>query len=300
MNPETTVWLEGAELEKFLERIKGVLSPGDFALVQGMANTLRLLVSMLQAAKASIKRLREMVFGSKTESTSKVLDDEPEAEGKGKETGTEDPPETAEEPAPVKVKRKGHGRNGKDDYPGAKKTFISHESLHHGDRCPCCEKGKVYKELHPGIFILFRGQAPIVADLFEQEKLRCNACGEVFTAKLPDGVGEKKYDPTAGSMLALMKYGCGFPFFRFERLQGSVGIPLPASTIWEVLARIAPMIRPVFGELLRLAAQGQVLYIDDTRMKILGLLKEIAERKLLTVGADEDKDAEDEVKGAEC
>jgi len=40
------------------------------------------------------------------------------------------------------------------------------------------------------------------------QKLRCNLCSVVFTAKQPAGVdAEEKYDPTVGSMIALLKYG---------------------------------------------------------------------------------------------
>ncbi len=39
--------------------------------------------------------------------------------------------------------------------------------------------------------------APLSATVYEQERLRCNLCGEVFTAPAPDGVGSEKYDETA-------------------------------------------------------------------------------------------------------
>jgi hypothetical protein len=48
-------------------------------------------------------------------------------------------------------------------------------------------------------------------------------------------VGAKKYDATAGSMIALLKYGTGMPFHRAEKLQESLGIPLPASTQWDMV-----------------------------------------------------------------
>jgi hypothetical protein len=287
MNPQISVWLDGVMLDGFLDRMKAVLPPVDYEMVKGMADTLRVLTSMLQAARTSIRRLREMVFGPKTEKTSEVLKDSPEAT-------PENPPETEEEPAPVKKKKKGHGRNGRDDYPGGKKTRIAHESLKHGDLCPCCKRGRVYAVGNPGIFIFFKGQAPILAELFEQEKLRCNGCGEVFTAKLPEGIGEEKYDPTAGSMLALMKYGSGFPLYRFEKLQGNLGIPLPAATQWDVLAKVAERIGPIFGVLIRLAAQGKVLYTDDTVMRILEVSKSMIQRKLLP--KPEDEEDEDEAK----
>jgi hypothetical protein len=117
------------------------------------------------------------------------------------------------------------------------------------------------------------GQAPIAATVYELERLRCNLCGEIFEAAAPASVGEKKYDETAAAMIALLKYGSGVPFYRLEGLEASLGIPLPASTQWEIVEEIAAPIRPAFDELLRQAAQGEVFYNDDTRMKILALAR---------------------------
>jgi len=33
-------------------------------------------------------------------------------------------------------------------------------------------------------------------------------------------------------MIALLKYACGLPFHRIEKLQKNLGIPLPAATQW--------------------------------------------------------------------
>ena len=55
-------------------------------------------------------------------------------------------------------------------------------------------------------------------------------------AEPPEGAGEKKYDATVGSMIALLKYGSGMPFNRAEKLQEGLGIPLPASTQWDIVA----------------------------------------------------------------
>jgi hypothetical protein len=52
-----------------------------------------------------------------------------------------------------------------------------------------------------------------------------------------------------------------------------VGIPLPASTQWEIVAETAEVIRPAFEELIRQVAQGEVFYNDDTSMKILALAR---------------------------
>ena len=118
---------------------------------------------------------------------------------------------------------KGHGRNGADAYTGAEKVVVRHESLQPGDPCPKCEEGTVYETGRPGVLVRLVGQAPIQAKVYELQKLRCNLCGEVFTAQAPEGVGAEKYDATAGSMIALLKYGSGMPFNRMEGLQGEPG-----------------------------------------------------------------------------
>lgn len=91
------------------------------------------------------------------------------------------------------------------------------------------------------------GQAPLKTTVFEMERLRCNACGEMFTAEQPDRVGPDKYDATAVAMIALLKYGTGLPFKRLEKLESQFGMPLPAATQWELVAAAAKPLRPVFG-----------------------------------------------------
>ncbi|MCP4237729.1 MAG: IS66 family transposase, partial [Aestuariibacter sp.] len=100
-------------------------------------------------------------------------------------------------------------------------------------------------------------------------------CGEIFIADTPPGIGEEKYDAASAAMIALLKYGSGMPFNRLEQLQGSCGIPLPASTQWEIAEQMADQIYPVYPELIRQAAQGDVIYNDDTTMKILALMQNI-------------------------
>jgi hypothetical protein len=115
------------------------------------------------------------------------------------------------------------------------------------------------------------GQAPLTATVYERERLQCNLCNEVFTAQAPPGLGEAKYDETAVSTLGLLKYGTGMPFARLAGLQRHYEIPLPESTQYEILQEAALVFRPVFDELIRRAAQGEVLHNDDTAMKILAL-----------------------------
>ena len=118
------------------------------------------------------------------------------------------------------------------------------------------------------------GQAPLAATVYELDRLRCNLCGEVFTAEEPEGVGPEKYDETTAAMIALLKYGSGMPFYRLEKLEHLLGIPLPASTQWEIVKEAAEVMKAARDELIRQAAQGEVLHNDDTSMRVLHLARE--------------------------
>jgi hypothetical protein len=60
-------------------------------------------------------------------------------------------------------------------------------------------------------------------------------------------------------MIAQLKYGSGTPFYRLEHLERQLGIPLLAATQWKVVAEAAELIKPARDELIRQAAQGEVL-----------------------------------------
>jgi transposase len=188
-----------------------------------------------------------------------------------------EPPETPaaeNDSEPASDKTPGHGRNGSSSYTGANKVAVPHSTLHAGDACPGCEKGKVYPQKEPRTLVRIVGQAPLAATVYELDRLRCNLCGEVFTAQEPEGVGPEKYDETTAAMIALLKYGSGTPFYRLEKLEHLLGIPLPASTQWEIVEEAAEVIKPARDELIRQAAQGEVLHNDDTSMRVLHLARE--------------------------
>src|SRR6202163_930006 len=91
--------------------------------------------------------------------------------------------------------------------------------------------------------------------------------------------GTEKYDETAVAMMAVLKYGTGAPFKRLERLQGQLGMPLPATTQWELMEAAAKLIRRALEELIRQAAQGSVMHNDDTSMRILRLAREPGDKR---------------------
>lgn len=255
--------LSAEELLAILDHAKTeALSEAEHAKLKAAVDTLAFLTQELQSKRVSIDRLRRLLFGAPTEKTEDVLGEDVQGSEK-KEPG-----------AGEKKKRPGHGRNGASAFTGAKRVRTAHPSLAPGQQCPCCERGRVYVMAEPERLVRITGMAPLGATVYEQEKLRCNGCGEVFTAPAPAGVGEEKYDETATAMVAMLKYGAGMPFYRTERLQKSMGIPLPAATQWELVRDGAKELVDVHEALVRQAAQGEVLYNDDTTMKVLSLTPE--------------------------
>jgi transposase len=255
------------ELEAFLEQARPTLSEDGYQKLRAAIRTLGYVTELLEKQETTLASLRQLLCHASTEKTAKVLEQAgiKAGEKKPKPSGTEAAPQVPKSPVA------GHGRNGVAAYRGARQIAVPHASLKSGDRCPDCQRGKIYSQRDPGVLVRIQGQAPIAATVYELEKLRCNLCGEVFTAAAPDGVGEKKYDETAASMIALLRYGSGFPWNRLEGLEESLGIPLPAATQCEIVAETAVTLRPALQELMRQAAQGEVVHNDDTSMRVLSL-----------------------------
>jgi transposase len=254
------------ELAALVERARQgqPLGKEDCQRLEGAIRTLRYLIEQIGDQDTTISQLRALLSKPSTEKTSKVLE----------QAGIKPPPPGGSPPHANKKKpRPGHGRNGAAEYRGARRIQIAHGSLKAGDHCPGCLKGKVYPQKDPALRIRVVGQTPIAATVYELERLRCNLCGEVYEAEAPEGVGEEKYDESVGAMIALLRYGSGFPWDRLERLEASLGIPLPSSTQCEIVQEVAEVIRPAWKELIRQAAQDEVFYNDDTGMKILALAR---------------------------
>jgi transposase len=151
----------------------------------------------------------------------------------------------------------GHGRNGATAFAGAIRLSIPHPTLQPGHRCPECGEGKVYMQKDPATLLRIVGQAPLQTTVFEMDRLRCNACGQVFTAAAPESAGADKYDVTAIAMIAVLKYGTGVPFKRLEKLESQLAMPLPAATQWELVAAAAKPIWHVLEELIRPSCAGE-------------------------------------------
>jgi len=263
--PTRRVQVPIAQLHAIVERTRTEpLAAADHATLQAAVDTLARLTEELETQTTTLERVRRLIFGARSETTERVLGTEP--------TDTTKP--TAINPsaeADSPPRSKGHGRNGAEKYPRAPRLPVAHAAFKHGDPCPepgCT--GRLYvQRQEPAVLVRVTGVAPLQAQVYALERLRCGLCGTVLTADPPPGVGAAKYDASAAAMIALLKYGCGLPFHRIARLQQALAIPLPATTQWDVVAQAAPCVVPALEELARQAAEGTVLYNDDTPMRIL-------------------------------
>ena len=275
------------EFEALLQRLaQQKLEPDDYKLLMQIVQAMGWMSHELEEKKLSIRRLQR-IFGIKTESSRNILG----SNDKDSNSNESDKSDTKEQ----KKKRKGHGRNGADAYTGAKRITIEHDEYQSGDPCPECPNGRLYELSDPGVVIRVTGQPPLQATVYELQKYRCNLCGLVLSANLPEDVSDKKYDETAAAMLVMLRYGGGFPHYRLRRFQEDQGIPLPESTQWDVIETAADCAQYVYKEMIRQAAQGDLIHNDDTTMRILSRMKEINskanERKgVFTTGILSEKD----------
>lgn len=275
------------KLDEILRRVEAQdLHADDYKTIRTVIESYVGLFHLLGDKHTSLQRLRKMLFGASTERTAAVLGALKEAlpPPTAEATASPSPPpgngESSAESPP-----KNHGRHGAEAYVGAEKIEVPHESLQPGDPCPHCQTGTVYETSRPGVLLRLVGQPPVGAKVYYLQKLRCGLCGKVFTAQAPEAAGEEKYDPTVASTIALLKYGSGLPFNRLQRLQGTVGVPLPASTQWDIVHALAEHAEPAFEELIRQAAQGEVVYNDDTTAKILEWMGKRAPEQVPAVSA---------------
>lgn len=278
--PEEIVELDVAQLESLVARIEqGALEREDLQTLRAVLESYFYVTQLIDKKSTTIARLRKLLFGETSEKTADVTGREEQAStavgqsAAGAECSTEGSPAESSESStgdqPRTTTKKGHGRNGADDFPGAERVKVRHASLTPGATCPECGRGTAYELTRPGVLIRFVGQPPVKATIYELQKLRCHLCGKVFTAQAPDEAGQRKYDATVASMIGLLKYGSGVPFNRLQGLQGNLGVPLSASTQWDVVSAVVDDLRPVHEVLIRQAADGNVVHNDDTTVKIL-------------------------------
>ena len=191
MKQPEDVRLSREEGEALIDRIeRNALSAEDRRLLVKLLTFYFWLLFALREAKLSLKRLKALVFGAKPKKR------EPPPSGGTAGGGSPDERETAPRGSQdvssaaasstpeKKTPPPGHGRHGADVYRAAQRMACRHGELAVGERCPACGHGTLYHVL-PGVEMRLDGNALLSAVRYELEKLRCSACGQVFTASVP-------------------------------------------------------------------------------------------------------------------
>jgi hypothetical protein len=303
-NPQP-IEIEEAEVERLIDRAQqGLLDATDQKQIVPLLRTLVWLQRTLFETRISLSKLKKILFGKRTEkSTRKPQDPPSESADGGQESGeappsdgglTNPPAGSADTPADTSPdapsdtrageessadgesnasRPRGHGRRGAADYPGAETIFCPHDEFQAGDRCPECERGRLYPS-RPLVRLRFDGQPLAKVTHYELEQLRCGACGALFVAHLPPEAGRETYDVSLNVNLAVAHYHLGLPFKRIESFQNLVGMPLPDATQWDLVEQVADSAYPVYEQLKHLGAQQPLVYQDDTGARILSLIQE--------------------------
>ncbi|MEA1052294.1 IS66 family transposase [Lamprobacter modestohalophilus] len=290
--------LAAEEVERLIALAEqGQLEAADQQRIAPLLRTLLWLEHALLETRISLATLKRLLFGKPTEktprkppaeppeapadaasdngaeaaSTTEPANDTQDATADG-ETPNETPAPSPPEP-PETPRAPGHGRLGAADYPGAEVQRCAHDHLHPGDLCPACARGRLYA-MPPLVRLRFRGQPLVAVTRYELERLRCSACGMLFVAHLPPEVSPERYDTSLKVILAMAHYHLGLPFNRLESFQQMLGQPLPDATQWELVEQVADVGYVVFNHLQGYAAQLEVVFQDDTRARVLSLIKE--------------------------
>ena len=299
-----TVSLDIAAVEEILARIEPLITKAEHECLKGIVATLLAVTRLVRAHGATIVRLRRMLGVTSSEKTANVIgasggaakasDGEPTASGQqgepvadepASEKSTSEPANDTGSAAPRgnKPRRGGHGRIPGSDY-DATTTAVAHPTLSPGQQCPACAHGTLYALKEPASTVRIFGQAPLVALRWDCECLRCSGCQRVHTAPLPEQARGPKYSESAASIMIVLRYGMGVPLYRLETMQRFLGVPVPASTQWEIARDHEQEVLPVYQVLVALAANAPLLHNDDTYVRILALLGKRREALLAAGG----------------
>jgi transposase len=213
------VTLRQEDGEALIERLqRDALTAQDRRVLEQVLRWYFWLLFALQEARLSLTRLRVLLFGEKPKKRQPPSPHQSSASSDGDGgmgVGGESPVPRNSSQEAAKPRRPGHGRLGAQAYSGAACVECRHEELAVGERCPVCGRGRLYR-IAPGVDIRLDGHALLSAVRYDLEKLRCSACGQVFTASPPPEAGREKYSARARALLVLGRYYLGVPLYRLE------------------------------------------------------------------------------------
>ena len=201
--------IDEAEVERLIDQAQqGMLDAADQKQIVPLLRSLVWLQRTLFETRISLSKLKKILFGKRTEKSTRDPKDPPSGSADGGRESDETPPSDgglanppasstdtpADSPPDTRASKgspanggsdatptRGHGRLGAADYPGAEQIFCTHGEFHAGDRCLECERGRLYPS-RPLVRLRFDGQPLAKVTHYELEQLRCGACGALFVA----------------------------------------------------------------------------------------------------------------------
>ena len=286
MKDPQPIEIEETEVEQLIEKAEqGALDAAEQKRLVPLLRTLIWIQRTLLSTRISLSRLKRILFGKKTEKRPrKPKEPDSGSDGGGTRSGgnpdtgggSEDPPAGSSGMQPGDSNTpdaRGHGRRAAADYPGAETVSCTHDEYQSGDRCPQCERGRLYP-LAPLVRLRFTGQPLARVTRYERERLRCGACGYLTVAPLPPVATGERYRVSLKVTLAVAHYHLGLPFKRIESFQDMLGMPLPDATQWEQVEQVADSAYPVYEYLMTVGANQPLVYQDDTGARILSMIQE--------------------------
>ncbi|MFC1612066.1 transposase [Myxococcota bacterium] len=269
-----------ALLQKLRAHGEQALTDDDYDALLGVVQTWAHITEIAAQDSASIREIRRLLGIARQRDNPRASTSAP-AQGEPTDDA-EDHPEAGESPSDGADKdedgsdeyRDPHGRRNADNFEQLEQAHHAHVTLHSGDCCPSCLRGRVYK-YRPSTFTTISGRSPLVATRHTVESLQCNLCKEVFRAPLPavleaDGVsGRVLYTHSAVAMVCILRCFGGLPMHRQDRLQKALGVPVPDASIWDMHERLANAMRPVWRHLVTQSANARLFFGDDTGATII-------------------------------
>ncbi len=265
-----------AEIDTIIEAIKhSNLSESSKEFVIKCVQLACWLPMILQKKDISLSRLKKMIFGKGNRAKNKKGGNDSDGGNSPASTNSDSESDTSSDKgtagnqgSDVSIPSNRNGRNSHTQYSDYKKESISVKGLTAGDRCPEGCGGKLYV-LPSGVAVRISGQSIAKVTKYYLEKLRCNVCGYYISATLPISAGVHKYTASFKAQLAMMKFYLGIPYHRLEQYQQVTGCPLPDATQWNLIEQLGSHCYIIFSRLQYLAANGNLVYNDDTPLKIL-------------------------------
>jgi transposase len=148
---------------------------------------------------------------------------------------------------------------------------IEHPTLSPGDRCSCCEKGKLY-EAACARSTQYEIKVVAIEREVTRQNLRCSGCQTYFTAPCDPKLLKPISNETAAFLTELNLVG-GMPYHRTETLLKLWGLNISKSVIFRALSDTNDISNPILESFKKELANAGLFIIDDTRAKIIEVSK---------------------------